>query len=148
MYFTDPIWEYNIVLDFPKGNVLCEARHAEVVTNVCSKSVDHGVGVDPQLTKRGSTVNFHFHMKRQSPLLILGGGRSTIDKERINSQLSLLCEKAITSVDPGWEGADLQSTKRINSQLSLLHEKVIASVDLGGGSTINKEDQQSAFTFA
>ena len=37
--------------------------------------------------------------QRQSTLLILGG--SMINAERINSELSLLHEKAITSVDPG-----------------------------------------------
>ena len=46
-----------------------------------------------------STVNCHFHMKRWLPLLILGD-RPTIDTERINSQLLLSREKAITSVDP------------------------------------------------
>ena len=40
-------------------------------------------------------------MKRQSLLLILGGGQSTVNAERINSQLSLSHEKVITSVDPG-----------------------------------------------
>ena len=30
-----------------------------------------------------------------------GGGRSMIDIKRITSQLSLSCEKVITSVDPG-----------------------------------------------
>ena len=53
---------------------------------------------------RGSTVNFHFHVERQSPLLILGGVRSTVDAERINSQFSLSCEKAVASVDPGGMG--------------------------------------------
>ena len=28
-------------LDFPKGNVLCEARHTDVLTNFCSKCVNH-----------------------------------------------------------------------------------------------------------
>ena len=36
--------------------------------------------------------------------------------------------KTITSVDPGGSTID---TRRINSQLSLLHGKVITSVDLG-----------------
>ena len=27
-------------LDFPKGNVLCEARHSDVLTNFCSKCVN------------------------------------------------------------------------------------------------------------
>ena len=40
----------------------------------------------------------------------LGGGRSTINAERINSHLSLSCEKAIASVDQG--GPDQQSTQR------------------------------------
>ena len=39
--------------------------------------------------------------QRQSTLLILWEGRSTVNAERINSQLSLSCEKAIASVDPG-----------------------------------------------
>ena len=123
-----------------------------------------GGGVDLQLTKRGSTVNFHFHVKRQLPLLILHVGQicnkqredqqstftfaskgdhlcwsggSAIDKERINSQLSLLHEKAIASIDPGVGGGKSAIDKeRINSQLSLLCEKAITSVDLGGGSTV------------
>ena len=48
-----------VLLDFSKGNVLCEARHAEVLTNFCSKSANHLQG-DQQLPQRGSTVNFHF----------------------------------------------------------------------------------------
>ena len=55
---------------------------------------------DQCLTQRGSTVNFHFHMERQLPLLILGEG-STIDTKRINSQLSLSHGKVVTSVDWG-----------------------------------------------
>ena len=46
----------------------------------------------------------HDQNARASFVLILGGGRrgrSTINVERVNSQLSLSCEKAITSVDPG-----------------------------------------------
>ena len=65
------------------------------------------------------------------------GGRSTIDVERLNSQLSLLCEKAIASVDPGGRGRWMINAERMNSQLSLLHEKVTTSVDPGGA------DQQS-----
>ena len=53
-----------------------------------------------------------------------------IDVERINSQLSLLCEKVITSVYLG--GGLMINMERINSQLSLSCEKVITSVDLGG----------------
>ena len=30
-----------IFLDFPKGNVLCEAKHTDVLTNFCSKCVNH-----------------------------------------------------------------------------------------------------------
>ena len=52
-----------------------------------------------------------------------------IDREGINSQLSLLCEKAITSVDLG--GGSMIGMERINSKLSLLCEKVITSVDSG-----------------
>ena len=40
----------------------------------------------------------------------LEGGRSMIDKERINSQLSLMHEKAIASVDPG--GGNQQLTQK------------------------------------
>ena len=87
--------------------------HEKVITSV----ILGGGCADPQLTKRGSTVNFHFCMKRQLVLLILGG--SAIDKEKINSQFSHLHEKVITSVDSG-----------------------------GGGSMIDREDQQSTFTFA
>ena len=64
---------------------------------------------------RGSTVNFHFHVKRQLSLLILGGGGSMINMERINSQLSLSHEKAITSVDPGGRGRSMIDAERINS---------------------------------
>ena len=63
--------------------------------------------------------------QRRSTLLILGG--LTINMERINSQLKLSREKAITSVDP--EGG----AERINSQLKLSREKEITSVDPGGG---------------
>ena len=52
--------------------------------------------------------------------------------ERINSQLSLSCEKAITSLDPGEGGGLMIIMERINSQLSLLHEKAIGCVDPGG----------------
>ena len=54
-----------------------------------------------------------------------------IDTERINSQLSLLCERAIASINP-W-GGSMINTERINSQLSLSNGKAIASVDLRGG---------------
>ena len=64
-------------------------------------------GEDQQLT-------FHIHMKRQSPI---DSGGLTINTERINSQLSLLHEKVITSVH---EKAIVSS-----------HEKAITSVDLG-----------------
>ena len=63
--------------------------------------------------QRGSTVNFHFCVKRWSPLLILGC-RSTINAERINSQLSLSCEKAIASVDP-WRGIDAPPRHSVRS---------------------------------
>ena len=59
------------------------------------------------------------HFARAVFVLILRG-ESTIDMERINSQLSLSCEKAITSVDPG--------RRRIDDR--------------------HGEDQQSTFTFA
>ena len=73
-----------------------------------------------------------------------GGYGSTIEEERINSQLSLLHEKAIAfsllhkkaiaSVDPG-RGGSMIDKERINRQLSLSHEKAITSVDsLVGGS--------------
>ena len=62
----------------------------------------------------------------------------------INSQLSPLCEKVITSVDPGGLMID---TERINSQLSPQCEKAIASVDPGGFIDDQcREDQQSTFT--
>ena len=110
-----------------------------------------GGGGDRRLTRRGSTLNFHFHVKRWSPLLTLGGGgggESMIDAERINSQLSLSHEKAITSVDPmGWVGGQINE-ERINSQLSLLREKVITSVDPGGQiNDQHREDQQSTLSF-
>ena len=38
------------------------------------------------------------------------GGRSTIDVERINSQLSLLCKKVIASADPGRMDAPLRDS--------------------------------------
>ena len=97
--------------------------------------------------QRGSTVNFHFHMKRRLPLLILGG-QSTVNTERINSQLSLLHGKAVTSVDPGGLMINME---RINSQLSFSHGKAIASGDPWGGGVINspcREGQQSTCTFA
>ena len=58
-----------------------------------------------------------------------------INAERINSQLSLSCEKAIASVDPwgGGGGGLTIDMERINSRLSLSREKVIAFVDRGGG---------------
>ena len=68
------------------------------------------LGEDQWLTKRGSTVNFHIHVKRQLPLLILRG-KSMIDKERINSQLALLHEEVVASVDPGG-GLDWWPTQR------------------------------------
>ena len=37
-------------------------------------------------TWRGSTVNFHFCMKRQSPLLILGGGEQINNQHREDQQ--------------------------------------------------------------
>ena len=57
-----------------------------------------------------------------------------IDAERINSQLSLLREKAIASVDSGvgWGGSTV-NVERINSQLALSQGKVITSVRGGGG---------------
>ena len=64
---------------------------------------------------------------------------STVNVERINSQLSLSHEKAITSVDLGAGRSMIDTEKiksmqeRINSQLALPQEKVIASVDGGGG---------------
>ena len=74
----------------------------------------------------------------------------TFDTERINSQISLLCEKVITSVDPGWiNNQHREDTERINSQLSLLCEKVITSVVPRGGSMIDTErisSQLSLFT--
>ena len=68
-------------------------------------------------------------MKRQSPLLNLRGG-STINAERINSQLSLSHGKVITSVEPEG-GRSTINTERINNQLSLLCEKIIAFVEGG-----------------
>ena len=56
-------------------------------------------GGDQWSPQRGSTVNFHFCMKRQLPLLILGGGL-TIGSEGINNQPLLSHEMAIASVDP------------------------------------------------
>ena len=66
--------------------------------------------------------------------------------ERISSQLSLSCEKAITSVDLG---GPMINAERINSQLSLSREKAITSVAPGGGGGQGqidsecREDQQS-----
>ena len=40
--------------------------------------------------------------------------------------------EAIDIVDPGGGARSTIGVERINSQLSLLHEKMIASVDLGG----------------
>ena len=58
-----------------------------------------------------------------------------IDTERINTQLSLSCEMAIASVDPGGGGGLMIDMEGINRQLSLSHENAIASVDprWGGG---------------
>ena len=65
-------------------------------------------GVDRQSTQRQSTIN----TEAINTVLILGGGENQqlmIDTERINSQLSLLCEKVIASVDP-WGGGGGKST--------------------------------------
>ena len=89
----------------PGGQV--NDQHGEISRTFTWKN-DHlywSWGVGQWLIWRESTVNFHFHMKRWSPLLILGGwGILMIDMEKINSQLSH--EKAITSVDSGGVGID------------------------------------------
>ena len=59
----------------------------------------------------------------------------------MKSKLSLSHEKAIAEL--------MINMERINSQLSLLCEKVITSVNLGGQiNDQHGEDQQSTFTFA
>ena len=55
------------------------------------------------------------------------GCRSTVDAEAINDQH----REVITSVDP-WGGSTIDM-ERVNSQLSLSHEKAVISVDSGGG---------------
>ena len=56
--------------------------------------------------------------------------------------------EAINTVDPGG-GRSMINGERINSQLSLSHEKAIAFVDpVGGIYNQHREDQQSTFTFA
>ena len=115
-------------------------------------------GVDWQSTLRRSTID----TLRWSPkLLVLAG--STIDTERINSQLSLSREKPIASVDPGGGGGEINNQHRDDQQSTftfvwkgsrlcwswgrggrsmidterinsqLSREKTIASVDLWGG---------------
>ena len=36
----DTFESWTALLDFPKGNVLCEARHPDMLTNFCSKCVN------------------------------------------------------------------------------------------------------------
>ena len=68
------------LLDFPKGNVLCEAKHTEVLTNFCSKCVNHLFwlgGVDwPSLLRRllFRRLLLRWSLLKWSPhVLILGG---------------------------------------------------------------------------
>ena len=75
-----------------------------------------------------------------------------IDKDRIHSQLSLSCEKVITSFDLGEGVGSTINKDRINSQFSLLCEKAIGFVDPGEGEadqqlTKTGSSQQSTFTF-
>ena len=70
-------------LGFPKGNVLCEARHTRMLTNFCSESVD---------------------------CLTMGGGidnqQSTVDQGQINNQQLTVDQGWIndqqSTVDQGW----------------------------------------------
>ena len=105
-------------MDFPKGNVLCEARHTDVLTNFCSNLLIASVDClcwlwgDQWLTHRGPRVNFHLCVERRLPLLILRG--STIDTES-TVKLSPPYEKVIASFDPGgwiddWYRDNQQST--------------------------------------
>ena len=87
-----------LLLNFPKGNVLCEARHTRMLTNFCSESVDRLTvgGIDNQQ----STVD-------QGQI---NDQQSTVDQGQINNQQS--------TVDQGWIN-DQQSTVdqgQINNQ--------------------------------
>ena len=89
----------------------------------------------------------HIIILKIGKLKSVGGGRSTVNAERINSQLSLLHEKAITSVDPG--GVDRQSMQR-GSTVSFHFCMKRQSLLLILGGLIDsqcREDQQSTFTF-
>ena len=98
-----PFFSLAVFLDFPKGNVLCEARHTRMLTNFCSESVDRladrrstmltvdpgGGGGNQQSTVRGSTVNSEVIDNQHCQLLILGGAgidqQSTVRWSTINT---------------------------------------------------------------
>ena len=66
--------------------------------------------------------NFHFRVKRQSPLLILRGkGRSTVNVERINSQL-VLSQERLSPLLTGGNGRPLRHSEivEIICRLSVL----------------------------
>ena len=54
-----------------------------------------------------------------------GWGRSLIDIERTNSQLSLLREKVIASVDPGGMNAPLRHSVLSTGWLLVVHKNVL-----------------------
>ena len=112
-------------LDFPKGNVLCEARHTRMLTNFCSESVDHltvgggggGGGGDWQSTvncwsgaDQQSTVNCWSGVDQWSTVNCWSGVDQWINSQQcwssirgrsmINSQLLIRGRSTINTVDP------------------------------------------------
>ena len=90
------------LLDFPKGNVLCEARHTRMLTNFCSESVDH-LTVGGGINSQWSTVD-------QGQI---NSQQSTVDQGWINDQLLMnTVDSQWSTVDQGW----------INSQQSTVDQ--------------------------
>ena len=88
-----------LLLNFPKGNVLCEARHTRMLTNFCSESVDRlTVGGDRQ-----STVNCWSGADQWSTVNCWSGA---------DQQSTVNCWSGVDqwSTVNCWSGADQQST--------------------------------------
>ena len=108
-----------------------------------------GGGTDQQSTQRGSTVNFHSCVERQSSLLILEEGGSPFHA-KVKVELSLSHGKAIASVDPGG-GYAIDADPPQFTISNFVNPPQIRILLIQGGdvrqSTISTGDQQSTLYF-
>ena len=102
---TYSAFTHECLLDFPKGNVLCQGRHTRMLTNFCSESVDYltmgGIDNQQSTVDQGQINNQQLFVDQGQ----INDQQSTVDQGQINDQQSSVHQGQIndqqSTVDQG-----------------------------------------------